>query len=566
MAEIGPSKFSMCLSQWMSEITPDPMHPDHSHDILKGMLWAASVLEHSRPIGEIGRFSEKCFQKVANTGARSVKLGNAALWALSAMVGEPRAIAELFRLHEKIKYASARKLIDARLSEMAERSGATVEELEDRSLPLFGLDRSSRLAAKFGDVHVELAVTSTETTQHWFNATGKPIKSPPADIRGSSEFAAWRRQAKDIEAARQAQVLRLEQSWVEDRSWTFADWRMHFLDHPLRKPIVDALIWQIGDNAVMPEAGALWDVTGRGVAFQPGDRVRLWHPLNSEPQQVLAWRARILERGLTQPIKQAHREIYVLTDAERTTRIYSNRFAAHILRQHQLKALCQARGWKYALMGLGSDTPAMPHRALPKHGLTVEYHIELVNDGRRLNYAALHVASDQVQFHDTLDRPVALDEIAPIVFSEVLRDVDLFVAVTSVANDPGWVDGGPRGRHGSYWREWAFGELGQSAATRKELIGWLAPKLSIADKLKITDKFLIVTGKRQNYAIHFGSSHIQILPSYRYLCIVPDRAPPEASNIRLPFAGDGLLSAILAKAFLLVDESKIKDGTILRQL
>ena len=48
--------------------------------------------------------------------------------------------------------------------------------------------------------------------------------------------------------------------------------------------------------------------------------------------------------GSRQPFKQAHREVYLLTDAERNTRTYSNRFAAHIIRQHQFNALCAARG------------------------------------------------------------------------------------------------------------------------------------------------------------------------------------------------------------------------------
>ena len=98
------------------------------------------------------------------------------------------------------------------------------------------------------------------------------------------------------------------------------------------------------------------------------------------------------------------------------------------------------------------------------------------------------------------------------------------------------------------------------------MIAALAPRLLIRDKLEITDKFLVVQGRRQKYAIHFGSGNIQILPGNRYLCIVPDGAPKEATGLKLPFTGDGLLSIILAKAFLLVDESKIKDLTILSQL
>jgi hypothetical protein len=47
---------------------------------------------------------------------------------------------------------------------------------------------------------------------------------------------------------------------------------------------------------------------------------------------------------------------------------------------------------------------------------------------------------------------------------------------------------------------------------------------------------------------------------------VPDGTPPVARNLALPFAGDNLVSIILSKAFLLADESKITDSTVLSQL
>lgn len=247
-------------------------------------------------------------------------------------------------------------------------------------------------------------------------------------------------------------------------------------------------------------------------------------------------------------------------------RACTNRFAAHILRQHQFRALCQARGWRYDFLG-GWDSSSVPTKPLPRQQTVVEYNVEPVDDGQISDSGVpLHLATDQVAFVDSAGRRVQLESIAPITFSEVMRDVDLFVAVTSVANDPRWTDGGPAGRNGDYWRQWAFGELGQSAATRRELVIWLKPRLAIADKLEITDRALVVQGRRHRYAIHFGSGNIQILPSNRYLCIIPDRAPADANDLKLPFAGDALLSMILAKAFLLVDESKIRDPTILSQL
>jgi len=56
------------------------------------------------------------------------------------------------------------------------------------------------------------------------------------------------------------------------------------------------------------------------------------------------------------------------------------------------------------------------------------------------------------------------------------------------------------------------------------------------------------------------------MPGNRYLCIVKSPKARGAEKIHLPFAGDTLLSVILSKAFLLVNDDKITDRTILSQL
>jgi hypothetical protein len=58
-------------------------------------------------------------------------------------------------------------------------------------------------------------------------------------------------------------------------------------------------------------------------------------------------------------------------------------------------------------------------------------------------------------------------------------------------------------------------------------------------------------------------------PNDQYLCIVPDRGSASAKageKVFLPFEGDGTLSVILSKAFLLANDRTIKDPTILRQV
>jgi hypothetical protein len=159
--------------------------------------------------------------------------------------------------------------------------------------------------------------------------------------------------------------------------------------------------------------------------------------------------------------------------------------------------------------------------------------------------------------------PIPLAEVPSRVFSELMRDVDLFVGVSSIAADPEWVDQGDR--HLRYWREYSFGELSASAQTRREVLRELISQLKIADRLELDDRYLRVRGDLREYKIHLGSANILMEPNDEYLCIVPERGK-RVRNVFLPFEDDMRLSVILSKAFLLAEDKKITDRTILEQI
>jgi len=79
---------------------------------------------------------------------------------------------------------------------------------------------------------------------------------------------------------------------------------------------------------------------------------------------VPAWRDWLEAHEVRQPFMQAHREIYLLTDTERAAGTYSNRFAAHLIKQHRFAMLCRQRGWRYTLQGEWdpANTPTIDHR------------------------------------------------------------------------------------------------------------------------------------------------------------------------------------------------------------
>jgi hypothetical protein len=305
--------------------------------------------------------------------------------------------------------------------------------------------------------------------------------------------------------------------------------------------------------------GVVEDVAGHPVEPSPGLSVALWHPLDAEASHVLDWRRRLAALGLSQPFKQAHREVHVVTDAERQTNIYSNRFAAHVLRQHQFKALCDQRGWR--------DTPM---RMLQGGRLSVEYWVDGIMDADGTTGIYALISTDQVRFVSPERGPIPLADVPPLLFSELMRDVDLFVGVASVGNDPNWSDGGVDGRFRNYWNDYAFGSLGETGKTRAAVLAMLLPQLAIAGRCTLEERFLVVRGKLRIYRIHLGSANIQMEPNNQYLCIVPGRGQSDRSkpveDLVLPFEGDNVLSIILSKAFLLAANDKITDPTILRQI
>ncbi len=335
----------------------------------------------------------------------------------------------------------------------------------------------------------------------------------------------------------------------------------------------------------------------RPLGFSETTIVSPWHPLLCDAETILQWRTWLEQHEIMQPFKQAHREIYPLTDAERNTRVYSNRFAAHILRQHQFHALATGRGWRNQLRLMVDDSYPPTTLELPHWGLRAEFWVE----GAGTEYGVdtnetgtyLYLATDQVRFYrigamknlahaggggysaasrwqqpEGDSAPLPLEQIPPLVLSEVLRDVDLFVGVASVGNDPAWYDGAHEGRYQTYWHSYSFGELSATAETRKHLLGRLLPKLAIANRCSIEGRFLKVRGDLRTYKIHLGSGNILMDPNDQYLCIVPSRNKAEATpeGVFLPFEGDNVFSIILSKVFLLAEDAKITDSTITRQI
>ena len=543
--------------------------------VAKGLIWTIQPLGDPALLQLLTTLAAKCFRKIPGKGPLAAGLGNAGLLALSQN-GLP-GVAALARVRSKIRQTNTQETIARYIAQESVKLGVSPAEIEDMAVPDFGLE-NGRLVEEMGDYTATLTLAEGKAEVKWQKA-GKPLKSAPTALKAThadelKELKAAQTQAQQTYTA---QRDRLDRSFVDERRIAWPWFAQYYFNHGLMSELARRLIWRLHrPDGSFQDALYLndsWqDAQSQPVTTPAADtQLQLWHPVLATAAEVLAWRELLEKHQLRQPLKQAFREVYLLTPPEERTATYSNRMAAHILKQHQFNSLAKLRGWRYRLLGAydkgyDSEIASLP---LPVHNLTAEYWVSEVyadgewNDTGIYNY----VSTDQVRFTRN-DVPVPLPEIPPLAFSEVMRDVDLFVGVASVGNDPQWRDNGGLAQFRNYWESYSFGDLSEVAKTRKLALERLVPRLKIGKVSEIKGNFLVVKGHRHTYKIHLGSGNILMEPNDQYLCIVPDRSSKTmgTSAVFLPFEGDAVLSIILSKAALLMDDDKITDTTILRQL
>jgi hypothetical protein len=611
LAALNEVNFRKAMEAWLPQVSGGRSHNlakdprgigdtihDENANALRGFLWLLPMLKRRDGDARLAAdVALSAYKKVPGVGPRAVKVGNAAVYALSEMVG-PEAMGQLAMLKVRVRFGTAQKEVEKAFDAAARELQLPREEIEELSVPDCGLKAVGLREEQWGDYRVCVVVKGSDVEVSWFDGKGKQLKSVPAAVKKeyTDDWKDLQGDVKDLQAMLSAQKERIDGLFLEQKTWSASVWRERYIDHPVVGSVARRLIWSIDSEAVTMVDGHACGLEGQAVAIADSAVISLWHPAGRSVDEVIAWRRRIEALGMVQPFKQAHREVYLVTDAELRTERYSNRFAAHILRQHQFNALCGARGWKNKLRLMVDDEYPPASRILSHWGIRAEFWIEGIGDeyGQDTNDAGtyLRLASDQVRFYrigaainsahaggggyrvrafgpgaDEVNEPIRMEEVATLVFSEIMRDIDLFVGVGSIGNDPTWQDGGREVRYGDYWRNYSFGELSATAVSRREILERLIPRLKIASKCVLSERFLLVQGTLRRYKIHLGSGNILMGPNDQYLCIVPDaRARASTPQVYLPFEGDATLSIILSKAFLLAEDAAIKDPVILRQL
>ncbi|WP_127504746.1 DUF4132 domain-containing protein [Actinoplanes solisilvae] len=249
---------------------------------------------------------------------------------------------------------------------------------------------------------------------------GRALKTVPSAVRKEPAYAEARAHQERLRDQARRMRTGLLERLVATADRLGQDELAALLALPAGAVLLPGLIWSDGFGVV----GLLDPVGGPALVGLDGVRVPVTGPLSAaHPLQLDAdgtlsgWQAELVRRGISQPVKQAFREIYRLTPAERHTRSRSLRFADTEVDGPVAVQLLSARGWStyheyadwQATRRAGDLTAAVAAELSGGHF-----------SGGPVRLGAAVFLRDGV--------PVDLTEVPATVFSEAMRDLDLVVS------------------------------------------------------------------------------------------------------------------------------------------
>jgi hypothetical protein len=384
---------------------------------------------------------------------------------------------------------------------------------------------------------VALAIDSSGSPELTVHRTGRPLKAVPAKSAKVPEIAELRERATSLRKQIRRMRTSLESACVL-RDPFEPDELADLLRHPILAPMLRDLVLVDGEGVVGFPLG------GKNLAAADGSErtavgaLRVAHPtdlLASGEWPDLQHALMVGERR--QPFKQLFRELYTLNASERDeSGVSSRRFAGHQVEGRQAGGIFTSRGWV-------ADFEQGFSRTFHQQKTTAWCH--LVN-GWGSPTEVEDATIDDVTFHPAGKwQPLPLSDVAPRVFSETMRGLDLVVSVAHASGvDP---------------------ETSESSiAMRGRLVDETASMLDLVN-VEVGGHHVRVKGKLGTYSIHLGSGVVHRIPAHA-VCIVPVSAQ-HRGRIFLPFVDDDPRTAeLVAKVVLLARDDKIKDPTILQQL
>jgi len=374
-----------------------------------------------------------------------------------------------------------------------------------------------------GEISLALFIDENGRAGLQVSKNGKLLKSLPASLRKEKPVLELQTAVKSLREQQSRARKSLETAMEREDVFEYAEVR-GLMENPVLGPLAGKLLWQSGGQI------GFFDEL-------PEQELKIAHPADLlKSGKWSDFQRMVLEKQIQQPFKQVFRELYTLNADEKLDGVKSERYAGNQVMPKKAAALLRTRGWTVD-METGLQKVFHKRNLIAKIYALADWFSPSDIEPPTLEY---------VQFeHQRTEMPVPFGEIPEVLFSEVMRDLDLMVSSAHA----GGVD--PEATH-------------STVEMRAALVTAMLPLFRL-NNVKIEKSHAFICGKFGEYTVHLGSGvcHKQ---ARGMVNILPVHSQTRG-RIFLPFVDDDPKTAeVVAKILLLAEDTKIRDPNILDQI
>ena len=390
---------------------------------------------------------------------------------------------------------------------------------------------------EIGEILVKVQVDDNGKAELIVTKKGKALKSAPAALKKDPVFTEIKDFAAKLKNQYSRCVAMFERAMEEEDAYSYGE-LSDLCRNPVTAGILRRLVFISAEGEDPALTGTLEEISGKSPSREA--KLLVAHPIALYRRGLLPAYQRLFfeknrETGLKQPFKQVFREFYVKLEEEMEA-ADSRMFAGYQIQPKKTLAALKGRRWV-------ADYESGLQKIYFRQNIAVT--IYALADW----FSPADTEAPTLEFVSFYDRKtykqIKIKDVPEVLYSEVMRDVDLAVSVAHV----GGVD--PETSHSTVEMRKVILEF------NKELFG--------LDNVRIEGTHAFIEGKLGSYTVQLGSGVIH-KEGGAMINILPVHSQ-QRGKLFLPFIDEDPKTAeILSKVLLLAEDRKIKDPYILDQL
>lgn len=448
-------------------------------------------------------------------------------------------------LKESRQFGSARRASEGKAVEIALLNMSVNAGYSDTTR--LTLNMESRLAEQYleymdwkpaEDVELKLEVEEDGKCGILCRKEGKALKSIPSRLGKHAYVLEIKEVNKRIKEQYSRTKKMLEEAMEQRTLFTAGEIALLF-GNPAVKSIVESVVYVSGEKTgfLSPSKTlSLVDCGGCGTAIKKDASLRIAHPMDFYREGTWhTYQKLLFDRKLKQPFKQIYRELYVKLPEELSQK-HSLMFAGHQIQPGKTVGCLKGRNW-VADYEEGLQKIYYKDNIIAKIYAIADWFSPSEIEAPTLEW---------VEFsHRKTFQALTMEQVPDVIYSEVMRDVDLAVSVAHA----GGVD--PETSH-------------STIEMRRAIIEFNLPLFGLTNVI-LKENHAIIEGSRGKYNLHLGSGIIH-QEGGAMLNILPVHSQSRG-KLFLPFVDEDPKTAeIMSKIVLLAEDAAIKDPLILRQI